>query len=214
VCVGSIRYSPTVYKYCILFPNLDEEPIRIDLASRRRTLPLLLVKMFRFFLSRKNLAFKEKTKKKERRKIFWTLVYCPGWLSPITTTLLEKEKKEKSRALFVHLAAPWREEKLFFSLLCFLFLTFPIPHTLCGRDIIISIQIFRLYTTPFKNKKYNIKIRKKEKNWKDPKHSRRCTGVNFDYPCIVILTVFHFARRKLEGSNKKKKKNEKKVWIF
>jgi hypothetical protein len=70
VCVGSIRYSPTVYKYCILFPNLDEEPIRIDLASRRRTLPLLLVKMFRFFLSRKNLAFKEKTKKKERRKIF------------------------------------------------------------------------------------------------------------------------------------------------
>jgi hypothetical protein len=124
--------------------------------------------------------------------------------------LIRKRKEGKITRSIRASRSALKRRKTFFSLLCFLFLTFPIPHTLCGRDIIISIQIFRLYTTPFKNKKYNIKIRKKEKNWKDPKHSRRCTGVNFDYPCIVILTVFHFARRKLEGSNKKKKKKTKK----
>jgi hypothetical protein len=82
VCVGSIRYSPTVYKYCILFPNLDEEPIRIDLASRRRTLPLLLVKMFRFFLSRKNLAFKKKLKRKKEEKYFERSFTAPGGSHP------------------------------------------------------------------------------------------------------------------------------------
>jgi hypothetical protein len=105
------------------------------------------VKMFRFFLSRKNLAFKEKTKKKERRKIFWTLVYCPGWLSPITTTLLEKEKKEKSRALFVHLAAPWREEKLFFFfVVVFSFFNVPDPsHTLRARYYYFYTNISLVY---------------------------------------------------------------------
>lgn len=83
VCVGSIRNSPTVYKYCILFPNLDEEPIRIDLASRRRTLPLLLVKMFRFFsFSRKNLAFKKKLKRKKEEKYCERSFTAPGGSHP------------------------------------------------------------------------------------------------------------------------------------
>lgn len=84
VCVGSIRNSPTVYKYCILFPNLDEEPIRIDLASRRRTLPLLLVKMFRFFFLflERIWRLRKKLKRKKEEKYCERSFTAPGGSHP------------------------------------------------------------------------------------------------------------------------------------